>query len=70
MDALVTVDVRKLPAVAKAMGIPREELAKRAGTQPPEISRFFSALSPGGLMDRLTTAITDIAAEQVSAATQ
>lgn len=67
MDALVTVDVRKIPALCRTLKIPQAELAKRAGTRPDEVSRFFSAVAPGGLMDRLVSAVTDAAAEAATA---
>lgn len=61
--ATVTVDVRKIPALCRTLKIPQSELAKRAGTRPDEVSRFFSAVAPGGLMDRLVDAVADMAAE-------
>lgn len=68
MDALVTMDVRKIPAVVRALKVPQAELAKRAGVRPDDVSRFFCAVAPGGLMDRLVDAVADMAAE--AAATQ
>lgn len=63
MDALVTVDVRKIPALCRLLKISQAELAKRAGARPDDVSRFFCAVSPGGLMDRLVAAVTEAASE-------
>lgn len=66
MDALVTVDVRRIPALCRTLRISQQELARRASCRPDDVSRFFSAVAPGGLMDRLVDAVTATAAEQAA----
>ena len=61
MDALVTVDVRRIPALCRLLRVSQAELAQRAGCRPDDVSRFFNAVAPGGLMDRLVAAVTDLA---------
>lgn len=64
MDALVTVDVRKIPALCRRLGVEQRELAALAGCRADDVSRFFCAVAPGGLMDRLVDAVQDISARQ------
>lgn len=63
METVFTMDPRRIPALVRRLRVPQGELAKRAGVRPDDVSRFFCALAPGGLMDRLIDAVTSVAAE-------
>ena len=70
MDALVTVDVRRIPALCRLLRVSQAELAARAGCRPDDVSRFFCAVAPGGLMDRLVATVADLADQVPEAAPQ
>jgi hypothetical protein len=63
VETLVPIDPRRLPALVKRLRIPQGVLAKRANARRDDVSRFLTAMTPGGLMDRLVEAAMALAAE-------
>jgi len=63
MDAVLRLDVQRLPALIRRAGITRKELARRAGVRPEAVSRLFAALEPGGALEAVVRAAGELAAE-------
>ena len=63
MEALFAMDVRRIEALSRQTRLSQKELAERARVRADDVSRFFSYVAPGGLMDRLVSTVTDYATE-------
>lgn len=60
MHAMVIIDVRRLKALRKRLGLQQGEVAKMAGVAQTDLSRFEHAVEPGGLLDRVFDALTQV----------
>lgn len=64
MEALVTLDIRRLPALRRACRVDQATLARRMGTRPETVSRFETMVGePGGFLERYVNELAAIAAE-------
>jgi hypothetical protein len=48
---------RSLQAMARGLGLTAGDLAELCGRHRTDVSRLFSAIQPGGLLDKLAAAI-------------
>lgn len=53
-----TLDVRRLPALRRQLGLTQPELCERIGARVDDLSRLERAVSPGGLLDRVVDGLT------------
>jgi DNA-binding XRE family transcriptional regulator len=66
MNALVSVDVRRLKALRTSLGLDQPTVAERLGVHRSVISHLEVALEPGGVMDRYFELLTTVACENAA----